>query len=92
MKSSRKEIIKKTEQERIELESTFESSNTIGLREFFNKELESINKLIRNKLKEHNVQEFCINLIVTNYRQDKTANPVFVPTDRGFMIASKENT
>lgn len=91
-KSNKMKRIEATEQEIKELESTFESNSAKGLRKLFDKELESINRLIKDKLRENNVQEYCINLIVTNYKQEKTAKPVFLSTGGGFMIASKENS
>lgn len=86
------EIKKATEQERKELEALFESNSGKSLRELFDKDLKNINNIIKDKLKALNIEEYCVNLIITNYKQEKTANPVFVPTDKGFMIASKENS
>ena len=79
------------EQEIEQVEQIFESKSAKKLKEFFDKELKNINKLIKDKLTQYEVPDSCVVLNISNYKSEKTEKPVFVSTGNGFMILSKEN-
>ena len=85
-------MIKATKKEIEEEMQFFKSKSAISLKNFFDNEFNTFLESLQKTLKEYGLKETNIKLQITNYKDSiEASTPVLIPTDKGFVILSKND-